>query len=274
VDKTTIPGLLIGFGCVLASVIIEGGSLAALLNVPAAILVFGGTLGASMIGAHATVVLALPKILARAVADKSPEPTATVETFVRLADKARREGLLALEQEATELEPFARKGVLMVVDGNDPSLVRDVLEAEIDAMQRRHHEAHALLESMGGFAPTKGIIGTVMGLVNVLSKLEDPGELGHSIAVAFIATLYGVSTANLIWLPLASKLKQKTAQEAWLRSLTVDGVMSVQAGDNPRIVREKLEAQLPPHQRTRPQAEAGAAPVSRWTASALEERPA
>jgi chemotaxis protein MotA len=249
VDKTTIPGLVLGIGAMLVSVLLEGGSLGALLNLPAAVLVIGGTLGTAMISFPFTAVMSLPKYFVSAAMDKSVDARETIEVFVQLADRARREGLLALEQRAQELEPFAKRGMLMVVDGNDPSLVREVLETEISATERRHRSGYALLEAMGGFAPTMGIIGTVMGLVNVLSHLSDPSELGHSIATAFIATLYGVGTANLMWLPLANKLKQKSAHEAWLRELVIEGVMSVQAGDNPRVVREKLEAQLAPSQR-------------------------
>lgn len=249
VDKTTLPGLLLGIGALLVSVILEGGELVALLNVPAAVLVFGGTIGAAMGSFPFTSVLALPKALVRAFLDHRLDAHGVVETFVKLADKARREGLLALEQEADKLDAFGRKGVLLVVDGSDPALVREVLETEIDAMQRRHRAGYGLLEAMGGYAPTMGIIGTVMGLVNVLSRLEDPAELGHSIAVAFIATLYGVASANMLWLPLGTKLKHKSAEEAWLRELMVEGILAVQAGNNPRMVREKLEAQLSPTRR-------------------------
>jgi chemotaxis protein MotA len=248
-DKSTLIGLTLAFGAVLGSVLIEGGSLAALLNVPAAVLVFGGTLGAAMMSFPFSAAISFPKYLMRCFFEPPISTEQIVETFVRLADKARREGLLALEAEASELDPFCRKGVLLVVDGSDSSLVREVLETEVSAMERRHKAGYALLEAMGGFAPTMGIIGTVMGLVNVLSKLEDPSELGHSIATAFIATLYGVGTANLIWLPLGHKLKEKSAEEVWLKEITIEGIMSVQAGDNPRMVREKLEAQLPAAQR-------------------------
>jgi chemotaxis protein MotA len=245
VDKSTVLGLVIGFAAVLGSVILEGGQLVALLNVPAAMIVFGGTIGAALISFSLQSVLSLPKYLVKCVTDRPIEIHAVVESFVRLADKARREGLLALEAEAPALDPFSRKGVLLVVDGSDPALVREVLETEISGMERRHRAGASLLEAMGGYAPTMGIIGTVMGLVNVLSKLEDPAELGHSIAVAFIATLYGVASANLVWLPLGHKLKEKSAEEVWVREIMLEGIMSVQAGDNPRMVREKLEAYLP-----------------------------
>jgi chemotaxis protein MotA len=248
-DKATGPGIALALGALLLSVILEGGSPAALVNLPAAVLVFGGTIGASMAAASFATVVALPRFVRLAFVSKVPEGREIVNTFVRLADRARREGLLALEEEAERLDPFAKKGVLLIVDGTDPGLVREVLEAEIVAMQQRHRTCYGLLEAMGGFAPTMGIIGTVMGLVNVLSKLEDPSELGHSIATAFIATLYGVASANVLWLPLASKLRHKSAEEVAVRELIVEGVLSVQAGDNPRIVRQKLEAKLAPAQR-------------------------
>lgn len=255
-DKSTLPGLVIGLGALLLSILLEGGNPATLLNVPAAVLVFGGTLGAAMMSFPFGTVIGLPKYLLRAFLDRPQQPTALIETFAGLADRARREGLLALEQEAESLDPFARTGIQLVVDGRDSADVRAMLESDIGAMEQRHKRAFSLIEAMGGYAPTMGIIGTVMGLVNVLQKLEDPSELGRSIAVAFIATLYGVASANVLWLPLASKLKHKSGEEVWVRELMIDGVLSVQAGDNPRVVREKLEAQLPPKQR----ADAGEAP--------------
>ena len=248
-DKSTLPGLVIGMGALLLSVLLEGGNPATLLNVPAAVLVFGGTVGAAMMSFPFHTIVGLPKYLMRAFLDRPLNPSALVETFAGLADKARREGLLALEQEADGLDEFGRKGIQLVVDGRDSSDVRDVLESEIGAMEQRHKRAFSSIEAMGGYAPTIGIIGTVMGLVNVLQKLEDPSELGHSIAVAFIATLYGVGSANVLWLPLASKLKHKSAEEVWVRELMIEGILTVQAGDNPRVVREKLEAQLPPARR-------------------------
>jgi chemotaxis protein MotA len=248
-DKATGPGLALAVAALLLSVILEGGSPMALMNVPAAVLVFGGTIGVSMMSFPFEAVMAMPKFLPQAFFDKIPNPADTVEVFVKLADKARREGLLALEQETEGLDAFIKKGVMMVVDGADPSLVREVLEGEIAATEQRHKRGIGLMEAMGGFAPTMGIIGTVMGLVNVLSHLEDPSELGHSIATAFIATLYGVASANVLWLPLGNKLKNKSADEVWVRELAVEGILSVQAGDNPRVVRQKLEAQLAPTQR-------------------------
>lgn len=249
-DLATIIGLTLGFGAVIGSVILEGGNPLDLVNGPAAVIVFGGTFGVAFVNFPLGVMVSFHKFFMKALFEKAHDPKHVVEEFVKLADKARKEGLLALEQEARSLEPFAQKGMLLVVDGSDPQMVRDVLEADVDAMKKRHHAGIALFEALGGFAPTLGIIGTVMGLVNVLGHLENPDELGHLIAGAFVATLYGVSSANLIYLPIAGKLKLKSHHEAELKELTVEGVMSVQAGDNPRMVREKLEAYLSPAMRS------------------------
>jgi chemotaxis protein MotA len=250
VDKTTLPGILLAFGCVLISVILEGGDPTHLLSVPALILVVGATISVGMLGSPFPLFMAMPKIVLKAILDKPVNLNEIIDNFVRLADRARKEGLLALEQEAQSLDPFARKGVLMVVDGSDAHLVREVMEAEVDAMQQRHKAGFGLFEAMGAYSPTIGIIGTTTGLVHVLSNLAEPEELGHMIAAAFIATLYGISTANLFFLPIAQKLKGKSAQEVRARELTIEGVLSIQAGDNPRLVRGRLEAFLPPNQRT------------------------
>src|SRR5262249_53889102 len=155
----------------------EGGSPASLLNVPAAVIVFGGTVAAGMISfPMGTGIGALPKYLLKAILDTPLQPKRVVESFVALADKARREGLLSLEQDADSIDPFGRKGILLVVDGNEPEMVREVLEAEADAMRERHQAGYGLLEALGGYAPTMGIIGTVMGLINVLSHLEDTSQ--------------------------------------------------------------------------------------------------
>jgi len=156
-----------------------------------------------------------------------------------------------MEEDSKNIEdPFMRKGIMLVVDGVDPEVVRDILETDAALVAERHAVGQAIFAAMGGYAPTMGIIGTVMGLVNVLSNLAEPEELGHSIAVAFIATLYGVVTANILWLPMGTKLKQKSEKELHVRHLMIEGVLAVQAGENPRIVREKLDAFLAPKERS------------------------
>jgi chemotaxis protein MotA len=233
----------------LGGAMMEGTTPDKLVMLPAFIIVFGGTFGAAMISFPLGVTVALPKYFAILFKDVKHDLTHVVDTFVNLADRARREGLLALEQEAASLEPFTRRGVQMVVDGSDPALVREILEADIDAMRERHKPGAGIFEAMGGFAPTMGIIGTVMGLVHVLENLSEPDKLGPLIASAFLATLYGIFFANALFLPFAAKLKSKSSEEAHLKQLVVEGVLAVQSGDNPRVVREKLDAYLPPSMR-------------------------
>jgi chemotaxis protein MotA len=256
-DKTTIPGLILGIGGLLAGGMLEGTDPVKLLMLPAFVIVFGGTLGTLLVSFPLSVVLKLPKYLAIASKEAQHDLTHVVDTFVKLSDRARREGLLALEQEAGNLEPFTRRGIQMVVDGSDPALVREILEADIDAMRERHKPGAAAFEAMGGYSPTMGIIGTVMGLVHVLENLSEPDKLGPLIASAFIATLYGVAFANCIFLPLGTKLKGKSADEVHLKELVVEGVLAVQSGDNPRVVRERLEAYLSPTLRGGAEAKAG-----------------
>lgn len=249
---STIVGLIASFATLGVAIAMEGGKPEQFISISAALIVFGGTFGATIVSFPLSVVMKLPAFIGKAFAGEGLgiEPRQIVETFVELAQRARREGLLSLEEETAKIsDSFVKKGMQLVVDGIDPELVRNILDVDIAAMAERHHRGYGMLEAMGGYAPTMGIIGTVMGLVNVLSSLEDPSELGHAIAVAFIATLYGVASANLIWLPIGSKLKAKSKEEIWLREVAREGILAVQAGDNPRIVREKLEAFLANAQR-------------------------
>jgi chemotaxis protein MotA len=248
-DKTTLPGFILGLAALLGGAMMEGTSPDKLIMLPAFVIVFGGTLGAALVSFPLAVAIQFPKFLTISIKEVTHDLTHVVETFVKLSDRARREGLLALEQEASSLEPFTRRGIQMVVDGSDPALVREILEADIDAMRERHKPGAAMLEAMGGYSPTMGIIGTVMGLVHVLENLSEPDKLGPLIASAFLATLYGIFFANALFLPLAAKLKGKSGDEAHLKQLVVEGVLAVQAGDNPRVVREKLDAYLPPSMR-------------------------
>jgi chemotaxis protein MotA len=248
-DRGTAIGLILALVAIFGAAVVESGNfgiLIALLNVPSAMIVFGGTLGSLVVSFPLSRVTQLSKVLGVAFREVASSERDLVALFVRLAERARREGLLALEGEAGDLaDHHLKKGLLLVVDGTDPELVREIMESDVQAMSERHEGRYAMFEAAGGFAPTMGIIGTVMGLVNVLSHLDKPEELGKSIATAFIATLYGVLSANVFWLPLAQRLKQRNKEEVALRQLAVEGVLAVQAGDNPRVVREKLESFLP-----------------------------
>lgn len=249
-DLATLVGLLLAFGCLLASLFMEGGSVAAFLHPAPIILVIGGTLGATIIGFSMRNVTGLPRILKNAFFGKPLDRLAVLRTLVELAAKARREGILALEAESRNVEnTFLRGALQLVVDGEQLDVVRDVLETEVAAMRERHKVGEEMFTAMGGFAPTLGIIGTVMGLVNMLENLDDPGAMGPAIAAAFIATLWGVISANLIFIPLANKLKSRSAQEAASYELITEGVIAISAGENPRAVEMRLRSYLAPGDR-------------------------
>jgi chemotaxis protein MotA len=245
VDLAVVIGLVLAVGAILGSNAMEGGKLVALFNPSAALLVFGGTVGATAISHSLKEILRLPALVLQSFRQPVLDPEATGERIVAYAQKARREGLLSLEAELSgERDPFLLKGLQMVVDGADPEMVRSVLETEIAVAGRRARASASVFETAGGYAPTMGIIGTVMGLIHVLSNLSDAAKLGPAIAVAFLATFYGVSSANVFWLPLAAKLKHRAAEEAALKELVLEGVLSIQRGDNPSLVREKLSVFL------------------------------
>jgi chemotaxis protein MotA len=211
------------------------------------LLVFGGTIGAAIAGALIHDVKAMPKQLIRAVKQKAVTPGGSVDIIVELATRARREGLLALENELGKVEdPFLRRALEMAVDGSDPDQVAEILGSEIDTKRAHDAAAAKLFHDMGGYAPTIGIIGTVLGLVHVLSNLGDPSSLGAKIASAFVATLWGVMSANIFWFPLSNRLKRIADAEAEEMELALEGVMAIQAGSNPRLVAQKLQSMLPP----------------------------
>jgi chemotaxis protein MotA len=246
-DIAMIVGLLIAFGAVLASNILEGGSPSSLILLPPLILVFGGTFGAAMIGGVLKDSTASFKNIMRALTAKVTPPNELVDSVVSLAERARREGLLALEDAAKEVQhPFLRRGLELAIDGTDPEELSEILHAEVDAKRKADKVGSKFFENMGGYAPTIGIIGTVMGMVHVLENLDKPETLGHSIAVAFLATLWGVLSSNLMWLPIAERLKRISGLECEQMELTIEGVLAIQAGSNPRLVAQKLRSLLPP----------------------------
>jgi chemotaxis protein MotA len=235
---------------ILLSAMMEGTSPPAFLNIPALIIIMVGTGGATMGSVGMEGVKKIPTLYKIVLSAEPQDVPGRVELLVSFAEQARREGLLALDAKINEIDDdFTRKGLQLVVDGSDPELVREVLEAELDGMMSRHAAGAMPFEKAGGFAPTMGIIGTVMGLVHVLQNLAAPSTLGPAISSAFIATLLGVGSANVVFLPIANRLKALSAEEVELRTMTLEGILSVQAGDNPRIVAEKLMSYVPPAER-------------------------
>src|SRR3954465_4723624 len=246
----TAIGIAVAFFGLAVGALMEGASPAAFFNIPALLIVLGGTFGATFAGTTIEKMKLIPALYKKAMSGEKPDMNAQLELLVGFAERARREGLLALDEEVAQLDDdFTRKGLQLVVDGTDPELVREILENEIDGMIGRHHAAVMPFEKAGGFSPTMGIIGTVMGLVHVLENLDAPATLGPAISGAFIATLYGVGSANVIFLPTANKLKQISSEEVELRSMTLEGILSIQAGDNPRVVADKLLSFIPPEER-------------------------
>jgi chemotaxis protein MotA len=250
VKANTAIGIVAGLGFLLLSVILEGGNPAALFEIPALIIVIGGTGAATFASTTLEQMKRVPSLYKKAFSGNDLDHQGAIQQMVAMADKARREGLLALEDQIADVDDeFTKKGVQLVVDGTDSDLVRAILNSEVDGMAARHRANAHLFAVAGGFAPTLGIIGTVLGLVHVLENLSNPSLLGHAIAGAFIATLYGVGSANLIFLPVANKLKQLGADELLFREMQLEGILAIQAGDNPRMIAEKLETYLPPGSR-------------------------
>jgi chemotaxis protein MotA len=240
-DILSIAGVIIGFAAILGGNALEGGHLSALVNGPAAMIVIGGTLGAASLQ---TPLPMLKLALQRMIWVFRPpllDYRGGVSRIVRWATAARKEGLLGLESVAdSEKDPFARKGLQLLVDGSEPDSIRAVLELESYLRERRDIDAAKFYESMGGYSPTIGIIGAVMGLIHVMGNLADPSRLGPGIAVAFVATIYGVALANLFFLPVASKLKTRARGEAQFREMMIEGIIAIAEGENPRVIEMKL----------------------------------
>jgi chemotaxis protein MotA len=246
-DIATVAGFVIAFGSIILSVVIEGGSFSHYVSLTAFILVIGGTTGAVIINTTMDQLKAVPKVLKKAFFAPKDNPVGVIDQIVRLAEKARREGLLSLEAELESVDDmFMKRGVQLVVDAVDPELVRAILENDLEIMDARHKSGENFFVGLGGFAPTLGILGTVMGLVHMLANLADPSGVSQAIAGAFIATLYGVGIANLVFLPIAGKLGVRSKEEAQIKTMVMEGILSIQAGDNPRIIEEKLKVFLPP----------------------------
>jgi chemotaxis protein MotA len=241
VDITSIGGIVFAIACILGGQAIEGGHAGSLAQATAFIIVIGGTIGACAVAFPMADFLRGLKMGGQAFKNKKSDIEDLIKQIVELAAVARREGVLALEQKLTEIkEPFLKRAVGFLVDGVDANIARDSLEAEI------HHEfdtqsvAAKVWESAGGFAPTVGILGAVLGLIHVMENLSDPTKLGPGIATAFVATVYGVGAANLLFLPMAAKLKRKLSLEKDRKTLIAEGVLSIQAGLNPHVLEEKL----------------------------------
>jgi len=245
-DPAGLIGIVVAFGAIFGALFLEGADPMSIFLPAPLLLVWFGTLGAGLAGHTLKDAIGSFSAIPRALRSKAPDPGATVETVVELADRARREGLLALEDAARAIEdPFLRGGLQSAIDGTDPEDLRMILEDKI-ATKRAQDRAHSkYFQDMGGYAPTIGIIGTVISLVHVLENLTEPAQLGHSIAAAFVATLWGILSANVVWLPLSVRIRRISDLECAQMEVTLEGLLAVQAGANPRLVGERLRSLLP-----------------------------
>jgi chemotaxis protein MotA len=252
VDFATMLGIVLALVSLIVGFTSDGGAVMALVQPTALIIVIGGTLGATLTSIKLKEFTNIIRYLRIAFTSKSTPPLEIIDQLVQLATVARREGILALEERISDFtDPFMKSGVQFVVDGVDPELVKNMLETELSYIEERHDKAANIFDMAGGFAPTMGIIGTVMGLIHVLGDLSDVNKLGPQIATAFTATLYGVASANIFWIPVASKLKRRSADERLVGEIVMEGILSIQAGENPKILGQKLRTFLPPSERDR-----------------------
>jgi chemotaxis protein MotA len=245
-DPLSLGGIVFGLAALGVGFFLEGGDFGALVLPSPIIIIFGGTAGTLMTAVPVSPV-AWGSIASASFTDVHHDSVATIQTFVRLAEKARREGLLSLESEMANIhDHFMKEGIQEVVDGTPAEQITDIFMVRIESMEKRHHVGKEFWAQMGGFAPTMGIIGTVLGLTVVLGSLggADAAGLGHSIAVAFIATLFGVALANIVALPVAKRCQIKSEHEVEYLNMVVAGILSIQAGDSPRLVRAKLNSYL------------------------------
>ena len=241
-DILTVIGVIIGFAAIIGGNFLEGGHLSALVNGPAALIVLGGTIGAAVLQTPKDVLLRSVKLFAWMIKPPTDDFDELHNKIVDWARVARKNGLLGLEKVAmAEAASYSKKGLQLLVDGNEPEQIRTVMELELYARERRNIEAAKVYEAMGGYAPTIGIIGAVMGLIHVMGNLADPSMLGGGIAVAFVATIYGVGIANLFFIPTANKLQAYTRHESHVREMLIEGLMAIADGDNPRNISEKLQ---------------------------------
>ena len=240
-DKATWSGIILALAGIVGGLLIEGGKIAQVLQPTAALIVFGGTLGAVLIQFPLAVVLTSIKRLAQVFMEPKQDSQEVVQDLVTFARQARREGIISLDAKLAEVEDaFLRKALMLAVDGTEPRELREVMELELDNLGEREDQVPQVFESAGGFAPTVGIIGAVMGLIQVMQHLDKIDEVGRGIAVAFVATIYGVGSANLFFLPAAGKLRIRLRAEQVKREMTLEGVISILEGINPRMLETKL----------------------------------
>lgn len=244
-DLATFLGLVVAFGGIVGGLMMEGGKLKDVAQITAAFIVLGGTFGAVLVSTPVGILMGALRRLVHVFVDISDSPDAVIEQLIVFATAARRNGLVALEDDAMKVQdPFLRKALNLAVDGTDLQELRGMMQLDIEINENRGFAESRVLEAAGGYSPTIGIIGAVLGLIQVMKNLANVSEVGHGIAVAFVATVYGVGLANLFLLPAATKMKARIESETALRELKLEGVVAIVEGLNPKLIRSKLEAYL------------------------------
>jgi chemotaxis protein MotA len=249
-DLATILGIIVALGAVVGAFKLEGGHLGAIFLIAPMMIVIGGTLGATIITTSIDTVKRVPRYFWLAVHGAGHSYQEAIDRIVKLAEKARRDGILGLEAELQHIaDPFFRKAIQLLIDGTEVTVLRDILETEAAYVEERHKKGIVFFQKAGGFSPTLGILGTVLGLVHTLGNTEDASRMAAAIAAAFIATLWGVGLANLFFLPISDKLKLRHEEEMVYLELTTEGVVAIQSGENPRNIRTRLHSFIAPSHR-------------------------
>lgn len=245
-DLSTILGIVGAMGLMLVA-IMQGGGVLLFLDIPSVIIVFGGTIGATLVHYPFKEVFGTLSIAKKTIIHQYEPPQNRIEQLVRFAGKARKEGILSLQSVMSEVtDPFFLKGLQMAVDGQEPTALKEMLDREIEYIQERHESGADILVAMGTYAPAMGMIGTLIGLVQMLQTMSDPSSIGPAMAVALLTTFYGAIIANLICLPMAGKLKNRSGNEVLDKTLVSEGLKSILEGENPRIIEQKLHAFISP----------------------------
>jgi len=250
VDIGTIIGLIMCVVLIIGSIFVGGGSLSTFIDIPSVLVVGGGSVAAALICFPLGPVFGSFKVMLKVFLNKVEDVRTIITQIVALAETARRDGLLALESKMEEVKhPFIRMGIQLAIDGSPPEVIEDLLRTEVDSIATRHGEGKAVMDQLGRFAPAYGMIGTLLGLVMMLSNMSDPSSIGAGMAVALLTTLYGAVASNCAFIPFAEKLAYYNKKELLAREIIIRGILAIQSGENPRVIQQKLSAFLPPKQR-------------------------
>jgi len=248
-DIATVLGVISAFGLVIIAIFM-GGGIQLFINIPSLMIVVGGTLGATMINYPLKDVFGVLNVVKKALFTRNIPVDELIKRFIKFANKSRKEGILSLEGEIKNLtDEFLKKGIQLSIDGLEPQEISNVLETEVDFIRTRHQMGAEIFSTMGAFAPALGMIGTLIGLVQMLQTMEDPSSIGPAMAVALLTTFYGSIMANIVCLPIAGKLRTRSKEEVLAKEMSIQGIISISNGDNPRILEQKLLAFIPPNQR-------------------------